>query len=821
MADRDDDLSWWDELRSPPGGDEDSSRLSPFSWTDESISALDHVRSLFRQSLPVESAPPPTLRGAATDLFRAAGLFGETPAADDASIAATGAPADAMGPPSWKQPSRGTPPTILGDDTAAGPLRGAGPNIGSAPSMNDLPGVTASSVARREPAAPGAPTPLDHPDARAGLALTAADTLLTKGIDLAVNLAGGNPALARKLVELAANGLAGVLPQEFRASARTSAAAAAAEAERRIGDNDRATRTRAALGTLANRRNEAEQEHSAAVIAGDRSKIEEARRDAIDAWRAERRARGDGDAEINAAARALERDYRKTALRHRLAQMDEAGITRALGDDEDAKADPGMARELADDIRSLRRNDPARVAEASIEREIAARKRDGRIDTPEEEAAARYKLRLDAQARRGIPENERRLLTNDERRAFELEYRRIEAAQSKDAADKWLHEQAMQAGPHGKRVKAEVSEATAPVEAATTRTDPPPIGQQRKYAQSQGAATEDDSSLSQQRPDGGTRTEQVRPEDRRQPEPPISSYSVGAELGVPHPTSPLRELRKLIGGIRSVAAFKGDGTPVMSNQDVTAYLDEARKYIRPEYQDIFEITVLAVRAGMIPWWRAHERLREYFAPESTGEALLDGILDFVPIVGQVKGAIEAGEALDGLRIALDEGDQDGAAKFAADAALLIAGLVPILKVGKFAKRVPGLEKLKDVLGEFAGGRLPFHEFLEKWNRNWKLHGHHSFPIFLGGAKDNGIASLRAGVHQDLHRELSAFLRGITNAEGKHMRPQRGNSGEVVRENFPTKERVQAMADYYSGPGNRLKYRNARREFFRLFPELAQ
>jgi len=59
---------------------------------------------------------------------------------------------------------------------------------------------------------------------------------------------------------------------------------------------------------------------------------------------------------------------RKTALRHRLAQMDGAGIRRALDGDEDAKADPALAREVTDDILSTRRDDPARIAEASTER---------------------------------------------------------------------------------------------------------------------------------------------------------------------------------------------------------------------------------------------------------------------------------------------------------------------------------------------------------------------------------------------------------------------------------------------------------------------
>ena len=464
-ADRDDDEEYLDDLvyRASRTGEAFELEPLPVPVVPPDTDPRDYVRSLFRQPLLGESAPPPapTLRGAAAERLRSAGLFGEAPAADGPSIATTSAPADGMGPPSWKRPSRATLPTILGDDTAAGPGQGAVPSIGSAPSASDLPSV-ASSAALPEAAAPSAPSPLDHPDAQTGLALTAADALLRKGIDLAVNLAGGNPALARKLVEVAANTLAGILPEEFRASAQASASAAAAEAERRIGDNERATRTRAAIGTLANHRAEAEHDHTAAVIAGDRAKIAEARREAIDAWSAERRARGDGEAEINAGAIALERQHRKTALRHRLAQMDGVGIQRSLDEDEDAKADPAMAHEVAEEIRQVRRHDPARVAEATIEREIAERKRDGRIDTPEEESRERYKLRLEAQSQRGIPEDRRRILTNAERTALATEYLRIESGQGKEAADRWLDERARLSGTLAARFKAEVSTPPAP-----------------------------------------------------------------------------------------------------------------------------------------------------------------------------------------------------------------------------------------------------------------------------------------------------------------------------------------------------------------------
>lgn len=469
-TDRDEEFSWWDELHTLPSDDEEARRPrpSPLLPPEESISAFDRVRSLFRLPPLGEREPPPappTLRSTAAELLRSAGLFGVTPAAGGSATIANGpiAAIDGIRPPSWKLPSRASLPALLDEVTSAGPPVGAGPNNALTPSANDARGAAAVP---REPMSPGAPAPLDHPNARTGLALTAADSLLTKGIDLAVSLAAGDPAVARKLVELGADVLSGALPEPFRASALASAADAAAEAERRVGENERAARTRAALGALANRRAEAEHEHAAAILSGDRRKIAVARRDAIDAWSAERRARGDGEAEISAGARAMEAQLRRAALQHSVAQLTEAEQERFAERDPDAKADPAAARALIEASRRLRREDPARAGEATVEREIEARKRDGRIDSAKEETATRYKLRLDAQARRGIPEHRRRILTNDERTRVAAEYLRIESRQGKAEADRWLDEAARVSGAYAQRFKAEL--------AAPSRSQAPP-----------------------------------------------------------------------------------------------------------------------------------------------------------------------------------------------------------------------------------------------------------------------------------------------------------------------------------------------------------
>jgi hypothetical protein len=448
--DDDDELSWWDELRSPLTGVEETPPAPP---PGESFSALDLVQSMFQRPLLGESVPPPappTLRSAATNLFRASGLSGNP-------LFEPGADSEPQ-PPSWKLPSRHTPglATILGDDTAVGPGI-ASSAVPTSPDLGAAPGTIAPSASPRSSAAPGASSPLDHPDAQTGLALTAADSLIRRGAELIAGVAGGNRTIVEQVVNAAVQWMGGLLPADYKASAAKTGEVALAAVTQRLDDDATALRRRGTIGALAHRRTEVEHEHTHAILTGDPAKIAEARRDMIEAWSAERRARGDGEAEINAGARALERDYRKAALRHRLAQLDEGGIKRAVDEDKDAKSDPTLAREVAGDILRLRREDPARVAEASVERKLAQKKRDGQIDTPEEETRERYKLRLEAQAQRGIPEHERRILTNAERTALATEYLRIESSQRKAAADAWLNREAQNAGPHAERFKAELS----------------------------------------------------------------------------------------------------------------------------------------------------------------------------------------------------------------------------------------------------------------------------------------------------------------------------------------------------------------------------
>ncbi len=99
----------------------------------------------------------------------------------------------------------------------------------------------------------------------------------------------------------------------------------------------------------------------------------------------------------------------------------------------------------------------------------------------------------------------------------------------------------------------------------------------------------------------------------------------------------------------------------------------------------------------------------------------------------------------------------------------------------------------------------------------KTVGHHADPKFLGGARAQSLTRLSEEAHKSLHRDLNSFLRTRVDEFGNHMRPQRGNSGQVIRQNFSKRERLDAMRDFYRGPG--AKYSGAARDFFSQHPGL--
>ena len=103
----------------------------------------------------------------------------------------------------------------------------------------------------------------------------------------------------------------------------------------------------------------------------------------------------------------------------------------------------------------------------------------------------------------------------------------------------------------------------------------------------------------------------------------------------------------------------------------------------------------------------------------------------------------------------------------------------------------------------------------------RIEQHHSDPVFMGGARNQRTTPLPMGTHRgpgrSLHNELNQFLGGRTDAAGNNMRPQRGNPGARIRENFTRQERLNALADFYKQFGDR--YPDAARDFFNQHPHL--
>ena len=91
---------------------------------------------------------------------------------------------------------------------------------------------------------------------------------------------------------------------------------------------------------------------------------------------------------------------------------------------------------------------------------------------------------------------------------------------------------------------------------------------------------------------------------------------------------------------------------------------------------------------------------------------------------------------------------------------------------------------------------------------------------MGGDKKQKLTTLDEQTHRELHKDLNDFLVKKTRTieeETFHMRPQRGNSGADIGINFTREERLQALAEFYKGPG--AKYGDVAEDFFKQHPEL--
>ena len=67
-------------------------------------------------------------------------------------------------------------------------------------------------------------------------------------------------------------------------------------------------------------------------------------------------------------------------------------------------------------------------------------------------------------------------------------------------------------------------------------------------------------------------------------------------------------------------------------------------------------------------------------------------------------------------------------------------------------------------------------------------------------------------HIGLHSDLNEHLYLIKDNEGNHMRPQRGNNGINIRDNFSRPQRIAALKSFYDS--HPFKYWDARYDFYR-------
>ena len=91
---------------------------------------------------------------------------------------------------------------------------------------------------------------------------------------------------------------------------------------------------------------------------------------------------------------------------------------------------------------------------------------------------------------------------------------------------------------------------------------------------------------------------------------------------------------------------------------------------------------------------------------------------------------------------------------------------------------------------------------------------------MRGDKKQKLTTLDEQTHRELHKDLNDFLvKKTKDVKGKdvHMRPQRGNSRYDIWNNFTREERLQALAEFYKGPG--AKYEKVAEDFFKQHPEL--
>lgn len=289
----------------------------------------------------------------------------------------------------------------------------------------------------------------------------------------------------------------------------------------------------------------------------------------------------------------------------------------------------------------------------------------------------------------------------------------------------------------------------------------------------------------------------VLPEGVEPPEDPLKPDRLGSiprggmgedDAG----TSSKREIRRLISRIYRVGGRDEDGNYVLSDQHVDAYLSAAKQYIKPEHYAIFELTARAVRAGALDSQTAAMRLAAYYAPATTGETILDVLLDLAPGVGQVKTAIEAAEALERARDAAAHGDEIAYNAAIGDAALAIGALI-----------LPGAGPAARKLARALGQEL-----------------HHLIPHYLGGRWSGPLLPLTALEHREGANAIHQLMQQFFAKEYRDLMHSSTRSGRLIRKGVDVEIRLKALDAFYrSLQKSELEFlRETADAWLRIFPE---
>jgi hypothetical protein len=254
-----------------------------------------------------------------------------------------------------------------------------------------------------------------------------------------------------------------------------------------------------------------------------------------------------------------------------------------------------------------------------------------------------------------------------------------------------------------------------------------------------------------------------------------------------------REVRWLISRLYRVGAEDSKGQPRLTDEEFDSYLAVAKEHIKPEHYPVFELTARSVRAGALDWHTAATRLAAYFAPETSGEAFVDFVLDLVPIVGQAKAAKELHGHLEDAADAANFGDARAHDEALTKAALAMVALI-----------LPGAG---------AGAAKVAARLLKK-----ELH--HLIPYYLGGLKDGPLLPLARSEHRgaaiSLHSKMQQFFKSYDPGLVHSWK----NPGWLITRRYLATDRRDALDAFYrSLQKSAIRYeREAFDAWQKIFPE---